>query len=83
MPRPRMQAGELGAVRVSVRPNGQTQADARMRDEAGALRRLKVVRATEQEARAALGAEADAIRYGTLGAPKLSVDRRGGVPGVS
>ena len=63
-----MQAGELGAVRVSVRPSGQIQADARMRDEAGALRRLKVVRATEQEARAALAAEADAIRYGTLGA---------------
>lgn len=63
-----MPAGELGAVRVSVRPNGQIQADARMRDEAGALRRLKVFRATEQEARAALAAEADAIRYGTLGA---------------
>lgn len=68
MPRPRMRAGELGAVRISVRPNGQIQADARMRDEAGALRRLKVVRATEEAARRALADEADAIRYSGLGA---------------
>lgn len=63
-----MRAGELGTVRVSVRPNGQVQADARMRDESGALRRLKVVRASESEARQALEIEADAVRYAGLGA---------------
>lgn len=63
-----MRAGELGTVRVSVRPNGQVQADARMRDESGALRRLKVVRASEPEARQALEIEADAVRYAGLGA---------------
>lgn len=63
-----MRAGEVGTVRVSIRPSGQVQADARMRDESGALQRLKVVRATEAEARQALDMEADAIRYAGLGA---------------
>jgi integrase len=66
-----MHAGELGTVRVTVLANGRVQADARMRDEAGALRRLKAVRATEPEARAALDEQADTIRYGTLG-PRLT-----------
>jgi integrase len=62
-----MRAGELGTIRIVVLANGQAQAHARMRDELGALCRLKVVRATEEEARRALGEQADEIRHGSAG----------------
>jgi integrase len=67
-----MHAGEVGSIRLVVLANGQIQANARMRDESGALRRLKVVRATEGEARRALDEQCETIRHGgsgpTLGA---------------
>ena len=66
-----MRAGEVGTIRVVVLANGQIKADARMRDELGALRRLKVVRATEGEARRALDEQSDLIRHGSAG-PRLS-----------
>jgi hypothetical protein len=62
-----MRAGEVGTIRIVVLANGQVQAHARMRDELGALRRLKVVRATEEEARRALEEQADLIRHGSAG----------------
>src|SRR3990170_3677437 len=71
MPRPRMRAGEVGNIRIVVLANGQVQAHARMRDELGALRRLKVVRPTEEDARRALGQQSEVIRHGSTG-PTLS-----------
>lgn len=62
-----MRAGEVGTIRIVGLANGQVQAHARMRDELGALRRLKVVRATEDEARRALQEQADMIRRGAAG----------------
>jgi len=59
-----MGAGEVGTVRIVVMANGQVQAHARMRDEFGTLRRLKVMRGTEEEARWALRERADLIRHG-------------------
>jgi len=60
-----MRAGEVGNVRIVGLANGQVRAEARMRDDLGALRRLKVVRATEEEARRALGEQAEVIRLGS------------------
>jgi hypothetical protein len=71
MSRRRMRAGEVGTIRIVVLANGQIQANARVRDELGALCRLKVVRATEQDARSALDEQADLIRHGSAG-PTLS-----------
>jgi integrase len=62
-----MRAGEVGTIRIVSLANGQIQANARMRDELGALRRLKVVRATEEDARRALDEQADLIRHGSAG----------------
>ena len=62
-----MRAGEVGTIRVVVLANGQSQANARMRDEYGTLRRLRVVRATEEEARRALDEQSETIRYGGAG----------------
>jgi len=62
-----MRAGEVGMIRIVVLANGQSQAQARMRDESGTLRRLRVVRATAEEARRALDEQAEAIRYGSAG----------------
>jgi hypothetical protein len=67
MSRRRMRAGEIGTIRIVVLANGQVQAHARMRDELGALCRLKVVRSTEVEARRALDDQADLIRHGSAG----------------
>jgi len=66
-----MRAGQIGAIRVVELPGGRVQANARMRDEAGALRRLKTVGDTEEAAVRALHEEADAIRYGSVG-PRLT-----------
>lgn len=72
MPRPRMRAGELGNISIIALASGQIQARARMRDELRERRSLKVVRATEQEARRALDEQADLIRHGSAG-PTLNV----------
>lgn len=66
-----MRAGEVGTIRVVVLANGQIQADARMRDKFGALCRLKVLRATEEEARRALDEQSDLVRNDSTG-PTLS-----------
>lgn len=71
MPRRRMRAGEVGSIRIVVLANGQVQAHARMRDEFGALHRLKGTRATEAEARRALDEQADLLRNGVAG-PSLT-----------
>lgn len=73
MPRPRTRAGEIGTVRIAILATGHVQAQARMRDELGALRRLKVVRATEREARRALDEQADLIRNASVG-PMLTAN---------
>lgn len=62
-----MRAGEIGTIRVTELPNGRAQANARMRDETGALCRLKTIGATEEEAARVLREQADAIRYGSVG----------------
>jgi len=62
-----MRAGEVGTIRIVVQTNGQIQAHARMRDEFGALHRLKAAHATEAEARGALDEQADLIRHGSAG----------------
>ena len=66
-----MSAGEMGKVRFVALANGQVEAHARMRDEVGELRRLKAVRASEEEARLALEEQADGVRHGGTG-PLLS-----------
>jgi integrase len=66
-----MGAGELGTIRTTVLANGRVQANARMRDESGALCRLKTVGDTKENAIRALNEQADTIRYGTFG-PQLS-----------
>jgi hypothetical protein len=66
-----MPAGQMGKLRVVVLASGQVQAHARMRDEVGELRRLKVVRGSEQDARRALDEQADQVRHGGSG-PMLS-----------
>jgi integrase len=71
MSRVRTPAGEMGKVRIVVLASGQVQAHARMRDEFGEMRRLKVVGATEDEARRALEEQADKVRHGGTG-PLLS-----------
>ena len=72
MPRQRMRAGEIGAINITVLPNGQTRAQARMRDEVGALVRLSAVRATEADARKAVEEQADVIRFGSAGGARLT-----------
>lgn len=67
MPRPRIRAGQIGAIRITELPNARVQANARMRDETGALRRLKTIGDTEEEATRALHEQADIIRFGSLG----------------
>ena len=67
MPRRQMRAGEVGTILIVILANGQIQAHARMRDELGALRRLKVGRATEEEARRALEEQSDLVRNGSAG----------------
>lgn len=71
MPRRRMSAGEMGKVRFVVLARGQVEAHARMRDEVGELRRLKVVRGSEEDALRALEEQADQVRYGGTG-PRLT-----------
>jgi hypothetical protein len=67
-----MRAGEIGAINITVLPNGQTRAQARMRDEVGALVRLSAVRATEADARKAVEEQADVIRFGSAGGARLT-----------
>lgn len=62
-----MRAGQIGTIRTVGLPGERVQANARMRDETGALRRLKTVGDTEEEAVRALHEQADAIRYGSVG----------------
>jgi hypothetical protein len=62
-----MRAGQIGTIRTVELPGGRVQANARMRDETGSLRRLKTVGDTEQDAVRALHEQADAIRYGSVG----------------
>jgi hypothetical protein len=71
-----MRAGEIGAINITVLPNGQTRAQARMRDEVGALVRLSAVRATEADARKAAEDQADVIRFGSAGGARLSAARK-------
>jgi hypothetical protein len=58
MPRPRLHAGEIGTIRMVELAHGGFQANARMRDESGQLRRLKVVGGTT----ATMGGKASASR---------------------
>ncbi|KGJ77575.1 hypothetical protein GY21_07300 [Cryobacterium roopkundense] len=67
MPRRRTRASEIGIIRIVVLANGRVEANARMRDEVGALHRLKAARGTEVEARRALQEQADLIRNGSTG----------------
>jgi hypothetical protein len=62
-----MRAGQIGTIRTALLPNGRVQANARMRDETGALCRLKTIGDTAEEAVRALHDQADASRYGSAG----------------
>ena len=68
MPRPRIQAGEIGAVQITKLAGGRFRARARMRDDAGELRRLKVTAETEDAARAELQRLAGQLTSGGSGA---------------
>lgn len=68
MPRPRLRAGEVGAVSIRVLKSGKVEATARMRDEAGALCRLKATGLTEASAISELRRQAESVRVGTTGA---------------
>lgn len=54
MPRPRIQAGELGAVQVTQLADGRFRARARMRDDAGELRQLRATADAQHDAVAGL-----------------------------
>ncbi|WP_341998806.1 site-specific integrase [Microbacterium sp. LWH7-1.2] len=68
MPRPRIQAGEVGAVQITKLAGGRVRARARMRDDAGDLRQLKVTADTEEDARAELQRAAASLTSGGAGA---------------
>ena|SRR5215207_1718456 len=68
MPRPRIKAGELGAVQITELAGGRFCARARMRDDAGELRPLKVTADTEDEARVELQRAAAQLTSGGSGA---------------
>ena len=61
MARPRIAAGELGAVQLTLLVRGRWRARARVRDDAGALVQLRADAATEDAARAELLARAAAL----------------------
>jgi hypothetical protein len=68
VPRPRIQAGEVGAVQVTELAGGRFRARARMRNDAGELRQLKVTADTEDDARAELERAAAQLASGGAGA---------------
>jgi integrase len=68
MPRPRIKAGELGAVQITELAGGRFRARARMRDDAGELHPLKVTADTEYEARVELQRAAARLTSGGSGA---------------
>ncbi|WP_345802914.1 tyrosine-type recombinase/integrase [Microbacterium sp. AZCO] len=57
----------MGEIGIKVLASGRVQATARMRDEAGALCRLKATEFTEGKARLELERQAQIIRIGTAG----------------
>jgi integrase len=63
-----MSAGEMGKVSFVLLASGQVQAQARMRDEFGEMRRLKAVGPTEALSRRALEDQAEQVRHGGIGA---------------
>lgn len=67
MPRPRLRAGELGEISIRVLGPRRVEATARMRDEAGALQRLRAVGQTDKTARADIERQAEVIRIGATG----------------
>lgn len=67
MPRPRLRAGELGEISSRSLGARRVEATARMRDEAGALRRLRTVATTHKGAIAEIERQAEVIRVGTTG----------------
>ena len=68
MPRPRIRAGEIGAVQITKLAGGRVRARARMRDDAGELRQLKATGDTEEDARAELRRLAGSLTSGGAGA---------------
>lgn len=68
MPRPRIQAGEVGAIQITKLAGDRFRARARMRDDAGELRQLKVTADTEEAARAELQRAAAQLTSGGAGA---------------
>lgn len=68
MPRPRIQAGEIGAVQITKLAGGRIRARARMRDDSGELRQLKATGDTEEDARAELRRLAGSLTSGGAGA---------------
>jgi hypothetical protein len=68
MPRPRIQAGSVGAVQITTLAGGRFRARARMRDDAGELRQLMVTADTEEAARAELHRAAAQLTSGGAGA---------------
>lgn len=54
MPRPRIPAGEVGAVQITKLADGRYRARGRMRDDAGELRQLRATADTEEGALAEL-----------------------------
>lgn len=73
MTRPKLRAGQLGAVQTIELPSGRFQARALLADELGKTQRVKASGETEDEATAALRAKAEAIRTAT-GGPTISPD---------
>jgi len=67
MSRPRIQAGEVGAVQITKLADGRVRARARMRDDAGELRQLKVTADTEEDALAELRRAAALLTSGGAG----------------
>lgn len=67
MPRPRLQAGEIGAMQITKLAGGRFRARARMREDAGGLRQLKVTADTEDGARAELQRLAGQLTSGGAG----------------
>ena len=67
MPRPRIRAGEVGTVQITELAGGRIRARARLRDDAGELRQLKVTADTEDDARAELRRLAGQLTSGGAG----------------
>lgn len=66
MSRPRIRAGELGAIQITRLAAGSYRARARVRDDAETLHRLVAVANAEEAARLAVQRKADALSTSIL-----------------